>query len=124
MASIVLAAATFAGPAFAFETKPFDIATFKAAQAEGKPILIDVFAPWCLYCKAQHEIFDQLKSKPQYDRITLLKVDFDTQADALKTLNVIKQSTLIAFRGDQGTGRSVGVTDARKIEDLLLSTLK
>ena len=109
-------------PSFAFETKPFDANAFKDAQAQGRPILVDVFAPWCPYCKAQHEVLDQLKSNAAYEKITIFQVDFDHQPDALRTLKVTKQSTLIAFKGEKETGRSVGITDAQKIEDLLLST--
>ena len=42
-----------AGAGWAFDEKPFDAASFQATQAAGKPILIDVFAPWCPVCKAQ-----------------------------------------------------------------------
>jgi thiol-disulfide isomerase/thioredoxin len=107
---------------FAFETKPFDANAFKDAQAQGRPILVDVFAPWCPYCKAQHQVLDQLKSNTAYEKITIFQVDFDHQSDALRTLKVTKQSTLIAFKGEKETGRSVGITDAQKIEELLLST--
>jgi thiol-disulfide isomerase/thioredoxin len=39
--------------AFAADKKPFTAAAFEAAQASGKPILIDVSASWCPTCKAQ-----------------------------------------------------------------------
>ena len=111
-----------ASSSFAFETKPFDAKAFKYAQAQRRPILIDVFAPWCPYCKAQHQVLDHLKSNPAYDEIEVFQIDFDHQPEALRALKATKQSTLIAFRGDKETGRSVGVTDAQQIEDLLLST--
>ena len=111
-----------ASSAFAFETKPFDTKAFEDAQMHGRSILVDVFAPWCPYCKAQHQVLDHLKSNPAYDEIEVFQIDFDHQPDALRALQVSKQSTLIAFKGNKETGRSVGITDAQQIEDLLRST--
>ena len=110
--------------AMALEMKPYDAAAFKAAQAAGKPILVDVFAPWCPTCKAQHTVLDGLKSKPEYASITVFQVDFDNQIEALRALKVNKQSTLIGFKGTTETGRSVGSTKADVIEALLASTTK
>jgi thiol-disulfide isomerase/thioredoxin len=47
-------------PAFAFETKPFDASAFEVAQAAGKPVLVEVTAPWPPTCKAQKPILEKL----------------------------------------------------------------
>ena len=58
-AVVLLGAVLLAGaPAQAFQTKPFDAASFKAAQSAGDSILVDVFAPWCPTCKAQQQVLD------------------------------------------------------------------
>ncbi len=111
-------------PGQAFEEKPFEMATFKAAQSAGKPILVDVFAPWCPTCAAQQKVLGGLKQNPAYDKLVLFKVDFDNQPDVLKTFNVRQQSTLIAFKGETETGRSVGDTSGPSIEALLNRALK
>lgn len=113
-----------AGPGWAFEEKPFEMASFKAAQSAGTPILVDVFAPWCPTCAAQQKVLAPLKQNPAYDKLILFKVDFDNQPDVLKSFNVRQQSTLIAFKGETETGRSVGDTSASGIEALLNTTLK
>jgi thiol-disulfide isomerase/thioredoxin len=119
--SVVFAATL---PARAFETKPFDAATFKTAQDAGQPILVDVFAPWCPTCKAQQQVFDKLTTKPDLDKITVFKVDYDNQKDAVKSFGARMQSTLIAYKGATETGRSAGDTSAESIEALLKSTLQ
>ena len=58
MAAVTGFAATAAS---AFERTDFTDAGFKAAQAAGKPIVVDVFAPWCPTCKAQHQGLDDLE---------------------------------------------------------------
>ena len=49
---LVSAMALVAGPVRAFDAKAFDAKAFEAAQKEGKPILVEVTAPWCPTCKA------------------------------------------------------------------------
>jgi thiol-disulfide isomerase/thioredoxin len=121
---IVGAVLLAAAPASAFQTKPFDAASFKAAQSAGEPLLVDVFAPWCPTCKAQQQVLDQLKDKPEFAKLTIFKVDFDNQPDVVRDFGARSQSTLIAYKGATETGRSAGDTNPASIETLLGSTLK
>lgn len=121
MAAVTGLAATAAS---AFERTDFTDAGFKAAQAAGKPIVVDVFAPWCPTCKAQHQVLDDLEKKPEFSAVVLMKVDFDTQKDVVRSLKAQSQSTLIAFKGDKETGRSAGSTDPAQIEALIATTVK
>jgi thioredoxin 1 len=107
--------------AWAGDKKPFDQGAFDAAQAAGKPILIEVSAPWCPICKAQAPILARLRSDPRFKELVSLDIDFDSQKDLLRKFNVQKQSTLIVFKGKQETGRLTGETNADVIE-LLLGT--
>ncbi|MGZ5914200.1 MAG: thioredoxin family protein [Hyphomicrobium sp.] len=121
---IVGAVLLAAAPASAFQTKPFDAASFKAAQSAGEPLLVDVFAPWCPTCKAQQQVLDKLKDKPEFAKLTVFKVDFDNQPDVVRDFGARSQSTLIAYKGTTETGRSAGDTNPASIETLLGSTLK
>jgi thioredoxin 1 len=44
----------------AAEQLPYDAAHFVVAQGAGKPILIDISAPWCPTCKLQKPIIASL----------------------------------------------------------------
>lgn len=124
-AALLLGVIALSGtPSHAFDEKPFDAESFKAAQSAGKPILVDVFAPWCPTCKAQQKVLAALKDKPAYDALVVFKVDYDNQGDAVKSFNARQQSTLIAYKGAAETGRSVGDTDPQSIEALLMTALK
>ena len=48
---------------------------------------------------------------------------FDSQKDAVNFFGAQMQSTLIAFKGEHETGRSVGDTDRSSIAALLNKTL-
>jgi thioredoxin 1 len=97
--------------------QPFDTSAFQQAQAAGKPILIDVTAPWCPTCKVQRPIVQQIeKSTPN---LVVYQVDFDSAKDVLKRLRVQSQSTLIVFKGATEVGRSTGDTNPASIRALV-----
>src|SRR5579863_6645226 len=115
----VAASSALIAPAFATETKTFDLQSFAAAQKAGKPILVVIHASWCPTCKAQRPILSELMAAPKFKDLVYFVVDFDAQKDAVKYFGARTQSTLIAFHGDHETGRSVGDTDRSSIASLL-----
>ena len=119
-AGFALAAAI---PAFAFQATKFTPAALADAQKTGKPVLVEVHAPWCPTCKAQAPILDKLLGSEKFKAFQILAVDFDSQKTDLNALKVNMQSTLIVYKGDKEMGRSVGVTDAAAIEALLAKAL-
>jgi len=117
------ASAGFAVSALATETRTFDQKAFAEAQKAGKPIFVGVHASWCPTCKAQDPILGELMSAPKFKDLVYFVIDFDGQKDAVKAFGVRTQSTLIAFKGDKETGRSVGDTNRASIGALLDKTL-
>jgi thioredoxin 1 len=115
--------AAFVAPSLATETRAFDQKAFAEAQKASKPIFIGVHASWCPTCKAQDPILSELMSTPKFNDLVYFVVDFDGQKDAVKSFGVRTQSTLIAFKGDKETGRSVGDTNRASIAALLDKTL-
>ncbi|MGL5733863.1 MAG: thioredoxin family protein [Beijerinckiaceae bacterium] len=98
LAALAFVAATALPPfAVARDGVKFTDAAFQSAQAAGKPILVEVSAPWCPTCKAQAPIINSLLGKPEYKDVVRLNVDFDSMKDTLKAFNVQRQSTLIVF---------------------------
>jgi thiol-disulfide isomerase/thioredoxin len=109
--------------ALATENRAFDQKAFAEAQKAGKPIFVGVHASWCPTCKAQDPILGELMSAPKFKDLVYFVIDFDAQKDAVKAFGVRTQSTLIAFKGDKETGRSVGDTNRASIAALLDKTL-
>ncbi|MCA0316591.1 MAG: thioredoxin family protein [Proteobacteria bacterium] len=101
----------------------FTQAAFDAARAAGKPILVDVTAPWCPVCRAQKPILSRLTAEERFRNLVVLEVDFDSQKDVVRAFNVQKQSTLIVFRGMQELGRSTGDTNAGSIAALMAKSV-
>ncbi len=119
----VIATLPTASLGLAAEAKPFDQQAFDAAQAAGKPILVHVTAPWCPTCKAQAPILSKLRDEPRYKDLVSFSIDFDSQKELLRKLNVQQQSTLIVFKGKSEMGRSTGDTGAASIEGLVAKAI-
>jgi thioredoxin len=118
------AASTFAlDAALAASPKPFDADAFAEAQKAGRPVLLSVHAPWCPICKAQDPILGELTNDPKFKDLAYFTIDFDSQKDLLKRFGVRMQSTLIAFKGEKETGRSVGESKRTALTALLGKTL-
>ena len=120
-----LAAACFALSAFAAEppAQPFDQSIFDAAMAEGRPILVDITAPWCPVCRAQKAILAELFAEQRFVGMLVLEVDFDSRKDVVRALGAQKQSTLIVYRDGAEIGRSVGDTRPEGVAALLAQAL-
>ena len=110
-------------PAFAFDAKAYDSTAFEAAQAAGKPVLLEITAPWCPTCKAQKPILERLGGEQKFGPVVAFTIDFDSQKDLLRKFNVRMQSTLISFKGRQEVARSSGETSASAIEAQLDESL-
>ena len=110
LALIGLAPVALALPAQAFEFSPYNAAIVDKAIASGKPVIVHVYAPWCLQCHAQAAILDSLKNDPAYSHAAYFRVDYDNQKDVVTELGC-PRSTLIAYKGGKEVARmSWGVT--------------
>jgi thioredoxin 1 len=105
--------------ALAGKSVPFSAEAFKAAQAAGGPILVEIHADWCPTCKAQGPILDKLTADPKFKDLKVFRVDFDTMKPVVKQFGAQMQSTLIVFKGSAEKGRSVGDTKQSSIAALL-----
>ncbi|KQO65919.1 thioredoxin [Methylobacterium sp. Leaf469] len=114
--------AVLAMPAQA-DPMPFEAGAFAAAQKAGRPILVEVSAPWCPICKTQKPILAKLAQDPRFKDLVIFDVDFDSRKDVLRRFDARMQSTLIVFKGETETGRSVGETQPEWIEGLVEKAL-
>ena len=118
-----LAVAAPMAPSWASPAVPFSAEAFKAAQASGGPILVEIHADWCPTCKAQNPILDRLTSASKFKDLKIFRVDFDAQKAVVKEFGAQMQSTLIVFKGAAEQGRSVGDTKEASIGALLDKSL-
>lgn len=112
-------------PSFAYAAKipAYSEAAFKAAQKDGKSILIHIHADWCPTCRAQAPIIDTLLKADKFKKLVVFRMDFDGQAADVRAMGAQSQSTLITFKGDQETGRTVGDTNPASIAALMATAI-
>lgn len=120
----IVAAMIATAPASAAEFQDFSRAAFNAAQAQGRPILLEVHAWWCPTCASQGNTVKKTVVAPQYAKLIVFKINYDKQKPEWKRFGVSKQGTLIAFRGARETGRLNFVTDKAQIATLIASTIQ
>jgi thioredoxin 1 len=120
---LIAVAWTVTGAAAAAEYRAFDQAAFAQAQAQGRPILVEVFAPWCPTCRAQSPIVRTIAADAAFANLVVFRVDYDNQREEWRALDVRRQSTLIAYNGARETGRLVAATSPDRIETLMRSAI-
>ncbi|MFN8722299.1 MAG: thioredoxin family protein [Rhodospirillales bacterium] len=118
LAATTAAAAVLARPALAAST-PFTADAFRAAQAEGRTLIVEVWASWCPTCRAQTPIVESLVAEPKFAGARVLRINYDVQRDAMRELNARSHATLIVFKGTEERGRATGITAPQDIRTLL-----
>lgn len=122
IAGLALLAAAAAAPAFAAEFQPYDAAQVEKAIASGKPVIVHVYAPWCLQCRVQSMRLNSLKNDPAYAGLTLFRVDYDNQKDVVAKLDC-PRSTLIAYKGGKEVSRMSWGLSEGSVVDVLKAAL-
>lgn len=109
---------------FAAEIREFSNAALETAQAEGRPVVVDVGAWWCPVCMTQKSRLKKVVSEAEYDKLLVLSLSWTSQKDEWKKLGVTQRGTLIAFHGKEERSRLVFDTNKEKITALAQSALK
>jgi thiol:disulfide interchange protein DsbD len=96
-------------------------ARLAAAKAEGRPVMLDFFADWCVSCKEmEHYTFNDPKVQARLQKIVLLQVDVTAGSDAdkalLKRFNLFGPPGLIFWNsaGVQSDYKVIGFEKAGK----------
>ena len=81
---------------------------FEKLINESKPTLVDFFATWCVPCKMQSPIIEEVKNEIG-DKANVVKVDIDKNRALATQYNVQSIPTLILFVKGEPVWRAVGL---------------
>lgn len=80
---------------------------FHTIQTNPRPIIVDVWAPWCAPCRRMNPLFEELKAI-YAGRVDVLKVNADESQPLVKQLGVLGIPTTILYRNGEEIGRRTG----------------
>ncbi len=91
---------------------------WRRRSPSGKPVVVHVYAPWCLQCHIQAHYLDGLKDDPEFKDVAFFRVDYDHQKDVVAKLDC-PRSTVIAYKGGKEVSRmSWGITKGAVVDVL------
>ena len=83
-----------------------------------KPLLVEYWAPWCVYCRRIVPAMEQL-AKKYPDRVTVGRINIDDHPSLADRERIEVVPTLVLYHGGEALGSMVAPESRSRIEEFL-----
>ena len=91
---------------------------FRNMMNEGKAMLVDYWAPWCVYCRRIGPAYEKIAQ--QYgDRLVVAKINIDEEPAIAHAERIEVIPTLVLYEGGQAVASIVAPESKAKIEEFI-----
>ena len=108
---------TFAGT----KNTTFNKEIFLEAQKLGKVVVINSWNKSCSTCAAQTIILNE--AKDEFKEVLFLSYEQTVDVEVAKLLNIDYWTTIVVYKNNKETHRSIGETDKSKLYSLIKSAI-
>ena len=98
-------------------------AFFRTIAKNKRPLIVDVWAPWCAPCRRMNPLLAELQEE-YAGQVDVLKVNADESQPLVKQLGILGIPTTLVYRNGQEIGRRTGAlgrADLRMLFEAALS---
>ena len=88
-----------------------------------KPVLVEFWAPWCVYCRRITVAMEQIAKKYE-NRIVVARVNIDECPDLSRREHIEVVPTLVLYHGGDALGSMVAPESRSRIEEFLADYLE
>ena len=90
----------------------------KSVNESEKPVLVEFWAPWCVYCRRIAPAYDKIAEQYE-DKLVVGKINVDEEMELALEFGIVSIPTLIVMRNGEVARKVVGYRPKPEILALL-----
>ena len=98
-------------------------AQFEQSMHEEKPVLVDYWAPWCVYCRRIAPAYEKI-AEEYGDQLVTGKVNIDEESQLAEAEKIEVIPTLVLYRGGKAVDSIVAPDSKAAIERFIQTAME
>ena len=94
----------------------------KSVNESEKPVLVELWAPWCVYCRRIAPAYDKIAAQYE-DKLVVGKINVDEVPEAAKKEKIEAIPALLLYKGGEVVDSIVAPDSKAKIEEFIEKNL-